>query len=119
VPKKIEAHPNKWSVVVGDPDRQTVRLFANQAAAEAEREHQVQSGRQVYVLPPVQAWGGKDNTLAHVRDQLQALATCAGLAAVEQNTQEVYQSMVDMAGILEDLAKSMLVAGLAKDPGDT
>jgi len=30
VPKKIDAHPNKWSVVVGDPDRQTVRLFAAQ-----------------------------------------------------------------------------------------
>jgi hypothetical protein len=38
-----------------------------------------------------------------------------GLLAVEMDPQEVYAGMVDAAGILEDLAKDMLEAGLAKD----
>ena len=42
-------------------------------------------------------------------------AACVGLLAVEKDPQEVYAGMVDAAGILEDLAKDMLEAGLAKD----
>jgi len=38
-----------------------------------------------------------------------------GLLAVEMDPQEVYAGMVDAAGILEDLAKDMLEAGLAKN----
>ena len=58
---------------------------------------------------------GLASTFAHVRDQLKALYTCVGLLAVEMDPQEVYAGMVDAAGILEDLAKDMLEAGLAKD----
>jgi hypothetical protein len=52
---------------------------------------------------------------ARVRDQLRALYACVGLLAVEKDPQEVCAGMVDAAGILEDLAKAMLEAGLAKD----
>lgn len=38
-----------------------------------------------------------------------------GLLAVEMDSQEVYAGIVDAAGILENLAKEMLEAGLAKD----
>ena len=115
---KPQAHATKWTVVVG-LDRTTVRLFADQAKAETERDFHVQHGRQAYLLPPVAASGGTpttaDGTLAHVRDQLKALHACVGLLAVEMDPQEVYAGMVDAAGILEDLAKAMLEAGLAKD----
>jgi hypothetical protein len=115
---KPQAHPTKWTVVVG-VDRPTVRLFADQAKAETERDFHVQHGRQAYLLPPVTASGGRppttDGTFAHVRDQLKALYTCVGLLAVEMDPQEVYAGMVDAVGILEDLAKDMLEAGLAKD----
>jgi hypothetical protein len=69
-------------------------------------------------LPPVAASSGTsvvDGTLAHVRDQLKALYACVGLLAVEKDPQELYAGMVDAADILEDLAKAMLEAGLAKD----
>ena len=52
---------------------------------------------------------------AHVRDQLKALHACVDLLAVEKHPQEVYAGMVDAAGILGDLAKAMLEAGLTKD----
>jgi hypothetical protein len=69
--------------------------------------------------PPVTASGGTppttDGTFAHVRNQLKALYTCVGVLAVEMDPQEVYAGMVDAAGVLEDLAKDMLKAGLAKD----
>jgi hypothetical protein len=115
---KPQAHPTKWTVVVG-VDRLTVRLFADQAKAESERDFHVQHGRQAYLLPPVRASGGTppttDGTFAHVRDRLKALYTCVGLLAVEMDPQEVYARMFDAAGILEDLANDMLEAGLAKD----
>ena len=70
-------------------------------------------------MPPVTASGGTpitaDRALAHVRDQLKALYACVGLLAMEKDPQEVYAGMVDAARILEDLAKAMLEAGLAKD----
>ena len=69
--------------------------------------------------PPVAASGGTpttvDATFAHVHDQLKALHACVGLLAVETDPQEVYAGMVDAAGILQDLTKDMLEAGLAKD----
>jgi hypothetical protein len=58
---------------------------------------------------------GHTGTFAHVRNQLKALYTCVGLLAVEMDPQKVYAGMVDAAGILKDLAKDMLEAGLAKD----
>jgi hypothetical protein len=54
-------------------------------------------------------------TFAHVHDQLKALHACVSLLAVEMDPQEVYAGIVDAAGILENLAKDMLEAGLAKD----
>jgi hypothetical protein len=115
---KPQAHATKWTVVVG-LDRTTVRLFADQAKAETERDFHVQHGRQAYLLPPIAASGGTsttaERTFAHVREQLNALHACVGLLAVEMDPQEVYAGMVDAAGILEDLAKDMLEAGLAKD----
>jgi hypothetical protein len=117
---KPQAHAAKWTVVVG-LDLTTVRLFADQAKAETERDFHVQHGRQAYLLPPVTASRSTsttvDGTFAHVRDQLKALHACMGLLAVEMDPQEVYAGMVDAAGILEDLAKDMLEAGLAKDDG--
>ena len=50
-----------------------------------------------------------------MHDQLKALHACVGLLAVEMDPQEVYAGMVDAAGVLQDLAKDMLEAGLAKD----
>jgi hypothetical protein len=47
---KPQAHATKWTVVVG-VDRPTVRLFADQAKAETERDFHVQHGRQAYLLP--------------------------------------------------------------------
>ena len=118
---KPRAHVTKWTVVVG-LDRTTVRLFADQAKAETERDFHVQHGRQAYLLPPVAASGGTpttpttvDATFAHVHDQLKALHARVGLLAVEMDPQEVYAGMVDAAGILQDLTKDMLEAGLAKD----
>jgi len=115
---KPQAHATKWTVVVG-LDRTTVRLFADQAKAETERDFHVQHGRQAYLLPPVAASGGTpttvDGTFAHVRDQLKALHACVGLLAIEMDPQEVYAGMVDAAGILEGLAKDMLEVGLAND----
>jgi hypothetical protein len=116
---KPQAHATKWTVVVG-VDRLTVRLFADQAKAETERDFHVQHGRQAHLLPPVTASGGTpptttDGTFAHVRNQLKALYTCVGLLAVEMDPQEVYAGTVGAAGILEDLAKDMLEAGLAKN----
>src|SRR5215468_3083010 len=76
---KPRAHATKWTVVVG-LDRTTVRLFADQAKAESERDFHVQHCRQAYLLPPVAASGGTpttvDGTFAHVRDQLEALHAC-------------------------------------------
>jgi hypothetical protein len=115
---KPRAHATKWTVVVG-LDRPTVRLFSDQAKAETERDFHVQQGRQAYLLPPAAASGGTpttaDGAFAHVRDQLKALYACVGLLAIEKDPQEVYGGMVDAAGILENLAKDMLEAGLAKD----
>jgi hypothetical protein len=115
---KPQAHATKLTVVVG-VDRPTVRLFADQAKAETERDFHVQHGRQAYLLPPVTASGGTppatDGTFARVRNQLKALDTCMGLLAVDMDPQEVYAGMVVAAGILEHLAKDMLEAGLAKD----
>ena len=115
---KPRAHATKWTVVVG-LDRTTVRLFADQAKAETERDFHVQHGRQAYLLPPVAASGGTpttvDATFAHVHDQLKALHASVGLLAVEMDPQEVYTGMVDAAGILQDLTKDMREAGLAKD----
>ena len=105
-------------------DRPTVRLFSDQAKAETERDFHVQHGRQAYLLPPIAASGGTpttvDATFAHVHDQLKALHARVGLLAVEMDPQEVYAGMVDAAGVLENLAKDMLEAGLAKkvDIGD-
>ena len=117
---KPRAHDTKWTVVVG-LDRTTVRLFADQAKAETERAFHVQHGRQAYLLLPVAASGGApttvDVTFAHVHDQLKALHASVGLLAVEMDPQEVYTGMVDAAGILQDLTKDMLEAGLAKDEG--
>ena len=79
----------------------------------------MQHGRQAYLLPPVAASGGTpttvDATFAHVHDQLKALYASVGLLAVEMDPQEVYAGIVDAAGILGNLAKEMLEAGLAKD----
>jgi hypothetical protein len=114
---KPQAHATKWTVVVG-LDRPTVRLFSDQAKAETERDFHVQHGRQACLLPPVATSSAAsivDGTLAHVRDQLKTLYACVGLLAVEKDPQEVYAGMVDAANILEDLAKAMLDAGLAKD----
>src|SRR5215472_14294764 len=115
---KPRAHATKWTVVVG-LDRTTVRLFADQAKAETERDFHMQHGRQAYLLPPVAASGGApttvDGTFAQVHDQLKALHACVGLLAVEMDPQEVYAGMVDAAGVLQDLTKDMLEAGLAKD----
>ncbi|MBV8164996.1 MAG: hypothetical protein JOZ91_12105 [Candidatus Eremiobacteraeota bacterium] len=115
---KPRAHVTKWTVVVG-LDRTTVRLFADQAKAETERDFHVQHGRQASLLPPVTASAGTppttDGTFAHVRNELKTLYTCVGLLTVEMEPQKVYAGMVDAAGILEDLAKDMLEAGLAKD----
>ena len=114
---KPRAHATKWTVV--GLDRTTVRLFADQAKAETERDFHVQHGRQAYLLPPVAAPGSTpttvDATFAHVHDQLKALHACVGLLVVEMNPQEVYAGMVDAAGVLQDLTKDMLEAGLAKD----
>jgi hypothetical protein len=119
---KPQAHATKWTVVVG-VDRLTMRLFADQAKAETERDFHVQHGRQAYLLPPVGALGGTpptiDGTFAHVRDQLKALYTCVGLLTIEMDPQQVYAGMVDAASILEDLAKDLLEAGLAKDENIT
>ena len=60
--------------------------------------------------PPLQIGRSRN-----VCDQLKALDACVDLRAVEKDPQQVYAGMVDAAGILEDLAKAMLVAGLAKD----
>jgi hypothetical protein len=38
-----------------------------------------------------------------------------GLLAVERDPQEIYAGMVDAAGMLGDLARAMLEAGLTKD----
>jgi hypothetical protein len=115
---KPQAHATKWTVVVG-LDRPTVRLFSDQAKAETERDFHVQHGRQAYLLPPVAASDGTptsaDGTFAHVRDKLKAVYARVGLLAVQKDPQEVYAGVVDAAGILEDLAKAMLEAGLAKD----
>jgi hypothetical protein len=115
---KPQAHATKWTVVVG-VDRPTVRLFADQAKAETERDFHVQHGRQAYLLPPVAASDGPpttaDGTFAHVRDKLKALNARVGLLVVQKDPQEVYAGVVDAAVILEDLAKAMLEAGLAKD----
>ena len=114
---KPRAHVTKWTVVVG-LDRTTVRLFADHAKAETERDFHVQHGRQAYLLPPVAAGGTPttvDATFAHVHDQLKALHASVGLLAVEMDPQEVYAGMVDAAGILQDLTKDMREAGLAKD----
>jgi hypothetical protein len=116
---KPRADATKWTVVVG-LDRTTVRLFADQAKAETERDFHVQHGRQAYLLPPVAAPGSTPTTtvhatFAHVHDQLKALHACVGLLAVETDPQEVYAGMVDAAGVLQDLTKDMLEAGLAKD----
>ena len=115
---KPQAHATKWIVVVG-VDRPTIRLFADQAKAETERDFHVQHRRQAHLLPPVSASGGTppttDGTFADVRNQLKALYTCVGLLAVEMDPQKVYAGMVDAAGILKNLAKDMLEAGLAKD----
>jgi hypothetical protein len=120
VSTKPQAHATKWTVVVG-LDRTTVRLFADQAKAETEHDFHVQHGRQAYLLPPVATSGRTsttvDRTFAHVRDQLKVLHACVGLLAVVMDPQEVYAGIVDAAGILEDLAKDMLEAGLAKDEG--
>jgi hypothetical protein len=115
---KPQAHATKWTVVVG-LDRPTVRLFADQAKAETERDFHVQHGRQAYLLPPIAGSGGTqsaaDGTFAHLRNRLKALHGCVGLLAIEMDPQEVYAGMVDAAGILEELAKDMREAGLAKD----
>jgi hypothetical protein len=115
---KPQAHATKWTVVVG-LDRPTVRLFSDQAKAETERDFHVQHGRQAYLLPPVAASDRTlttaDGTFAYVHDKLKALYACVGLLAIEKDPQKVYVGMVDVAGILEDLAKAMLEAGLAKD----
>jgi hypothetical protein len=115
---KPQTHATKWTVVVG-LDRTTVRLFADQAKAETERDFHVQHGRQAYRLPPVAASGGTpitaQATLAHVRDQLKALHARVNLLTVEMDPQEVYAGMIDAAGVLQDLAKDMLEVGLAKD----
>ena len=47
----------------------------------------------------------------HVHDGLGQIT----FVAVEMDPQEVYAGMVDAAGILQDLTKDMLEAGLAKD----
>jgi hypothetical protein len=73
---KPRAHATKWTVVVG-LDRTTVRLFADHAKAETERDFHVQHGRQAYLLPPVAAGGTPITvhaTFAHVHDQLKAPA---------------------------------------------
>ena len=73
---KPQAHATKWTVVVG-VDRLTLRLFADQAKAETERDFHVQHGRQAYLLPPVAAGGTPITvhaTFAHVHDQLKAPA---------------------------------------------
>jgi hypothetical protein len=57
----------------------------------------------------------KDETFAQVRGQLEALSASASLLVDEKNPQEIYDTMVDMRGILDDLAKNMLEVGLAKD----
>jgi hypothetical protein len=50
-----------------------------------------------------------------VREQLDALSARASLLAVEKDTQEICQSIVDMRGVLDDLVTAMLNAGLPKD----
>jgi hypothetical protein len=113
---KPRTHATKWTVV--GVDRTTERPFADRAKAETERDLHVQHGRQAYLLPPVAAGGTPTTihaTFAHVHDQLKALHACVGLLAVEMDPQEVYTGIVDAAGILENLAKDMLEAGLAKD----
>jgi hypothetical protein len=47
----------------------------------------------------------------HVHDGLGQIT----FVAVEMDPQEVYAGMVDAAGLLQDLTKDMLEAGLAKD----
>jgi hypothetical protein len=77
---KPQAHATKWTVVVG-VDRPTVRLFADQAKAETERDFHVQHGRQAYPLRPVEASGGPpttvDGTTARVMAAMSLLA-CFG-----------------------------------------
>ena len=55
----------------------------------------------------------KDETLPGPRTT--ALSASASLLVDEKNPQEIYDTMVDMRSILDDLAKNSLEVGLAKD----
>ena len=63
------AHRTKWTLCVADDakSRQTMTFrigslkhFATQQEAKAERDARIRSGQRCYVLPPVAACGGTD-----------------------------------------------------------
>lgn len=55
-PRKIEAHRTLWSVVVFNPKAwQLIGLYRT----KAEADEIARKGTQRFVLPPVDAWGGK------------------------------------------------------------
>jgi len=55
------AHANKWTVAIDPPPAAaTITLFDTQAEAEVAIAILIARGqRDVYVLPPVAAWGGR------------------------------------------------------------
>jgi hypothetical protein len=119
-----KAHDSKWTLVwavggVLSSDRVRLQRFDTQSEAEAGLAKVLESGERAFVQPPLPALGSKSTTtdemIAQVRDQLTALYAAVGLLAVERDPQEIYAGMVDAAGMLGDLARAMLEAGLTKD----
>jgi hypothetical protein len=56
-PQKVHAHKTLWSVAVFNPKAwQLVGLYRT----KQEADEVAKTGTQRFVLPPVQAWGGKD-----------------------------------------------------------
>jgi hypothetical protein len=119
-----KAHDSKWTLVwavggVLSSDRVRLQRFDTQSEAEAGLAKALERGERAFVQPPLPALGGKSTTtdemIAQVRDQLTALYAAVGLLAIERDPQEIYAGMVDSAGMLGDLARAMLEAGLTKD----
>jgi hypothetical protein len=62
-PRKIEAHPTKWQVVIDRGERTGVRLFESKAEADnVAAALNFAAGKMVaFVNPPRSAWAGKDD----------------------------------------------------------
>jgi len=58
-PASIKAHPRLWSVVMFHGDKGLDSLWQTKAEADAAAQA---IGPQAFVLPPINAWAGKDET---------------------------------------------------------